>query len=270
MYHDLPLIPLRKRDTMAQKPTKRKAFNFLRSYYDVLNELASNEDKLNFLISILDKQFIDEDPKDLNFIVNICYESQRHSIEQSVSGYKQKMKTDLLGNSIKGGRQGGSVGGRQGGRQAPSVQEEEKEKEKGILIESVSSPPDGVDPLNFFIAKGYHKMFYDYKGSVSLKNAEVLKWVDIVRLLIDVDNVSVAQLIAIKQYLQAGINKERGVDTFWSDTIYSLNALRKKGKDGVYQFDRIKQAAKKWIERNPDKESLVYKSELTLMSRVNG
>jgi hypothetical protein len=119
---------------MAKKPTKRKAFNFLRSYYDVLNELTSNEDKISFLTAILDKQFIDEDPQDLNFLVNICYESQRHSIEQSVRGYKQKMKTDLLGNPIEegtqGGTQGGYVGGRQGGRQAPSVQEKEKEKEK--------------------------------------------------------------------------------------------------------------------------------------------
>ena len=115
---------------MAKKPTKRKAFKFYRSYYDVLNELTSSEDKISFLTAILDKQFIDQDPQDLNFIVNICYESQRHSIEQSVNGYKQKMKTDLLGNPIEEGSQGGSVGGRQGGRQAPSVQEKEKEKEK--------------------------------------------------------------------------------------------------------------------------------------------
>ena len=119
---------------MAKKPTKRKAFNFLRSYYDVLNELGNDKDKLNFLLAILNKQFTDEDPNGLNFIVNICYESQRHSIEQSVRGYKQKMKTDLLGNPIDGGIiepiEGGSQGGTQGGSQAPSVQEKEKEKEK--------------------------------------------------------------------------------------------------------------------------------------------
>ena len=57
---------------MAKKPTKRKAFNFLRSYYDVLNELGNDKDKLNFLLAILNKQFTDEDPNGLNFIVNIC------------------------------------------------------------------------------------------------------------------------------------------------------------------------------------------------------
>ena len=82
------------------KPTKRKAFNFLRSYYDVLNELKEPDDKLNFLISIIDKQFIDEDPKELNFIVNLCYESQRHAIESSVKGWKRASKTDLIGNPM--------------------------------------------------------------------------------------------------------------------------------------------------------------------------
>jgi len=74
------------------KPTKRKAFNFLRSYFDVLNELEKDDDKLNFLLSIINKQFLDEDPKDLNFIVNLCYESQRHAIESSVKGWKRVNK----------------------------------------------------------------------------------------------------------------------------------------------------------------------------------
>jgi hypothetical protein len=260
----------KKNEIMAKKLTKRKAFNFLRSYYDLLNELQSEDDQLNFIKAVLNKQFLDQDPEGLNFIVNICYESQRHSIEQSVSGYKQKMKTDLLGNPIEGGRQGGSVGGRQGGRQAPSVQEEEKEKEKEKLINIVSSPPDGVDPLHFYIAKTYHAMFYKYKGSKSLQNAELKTWVKTIRLLLEVDKVTVAQLVAVKHFLQAGIDKERGVDTFWSDTIYSISSLRKKSKDGIYQFDRIKQAAKKWIEKNPEKEQLVYKAETSLMKRVNG
>ncbi len=133
---------------MAKKPTKRKAFNFLRSYYDVLNELTSNEDKISFLTAILDKQFIDEDPQDLNFLVNICYESQRHSIEQSVRGYKQKMKTDLLGNPIQGGTQGGYVGGRQGGRQAPSVQEKEKEKEKEKYTDALGVEYTSIEIFN--------------------------------------------------------------------------------------------------------------------------
>ena len=38
-----------------EKPTKRKAFNFLRSYFDVVNELENDTDKLNFLMAIINK-----------------------------------------------------------------------------------------------------------------------------------------------------------------------------------------------------------------------
>ena len=107
------------------KPTKRKAFNFLRSYFDVLNELKSDKDKLDFLIAIINKQFLNETPKDLSFVVNLCYESQRHSIESSVKGYEQK-----TGNSLKIYESEELQGGMQGGMQGGSVQEEDKEKEE--------------------------------------------------------------------------------------------------------------------------------------------
>lgn len=77
------------------KPTKRKAFNFLRSYFDVLNTLEKDSDKLEFLISIINKQFLNEDPKDLGFIANLCYESQRHQIESSVKGWERASKEAL-------------------------------------------------------------------------------------------------------------------------------------------------------------------------------
>ncbi len=78
------------------KPTKRKAFNFLRSYFDVLNEIPTDKDKLEFLTSIINKQFLDQDPKDLGFISNLCYESQRHQIESSVNGWKRANKDTPL------------------------------------------------------------------------------------------------------------------------------------------------------------------------------
>lgn len=80
------------------KKTKRKAFNFLRSYFDVFNELKTDKDKLDFLTAIINKQFLDEDPKELSFIVNLCYESQRHQIETSVKGWLRATK-DTLGTT---------------------------------------------------------------------------------------------------------------------------------------------------------------------------
>ena len=79
-----------------KKLTKRKGFNFLRSYFDVLNELQNDSDRVNFLMSIINKQFLGESPKDLNFIVNLCYESQRHQIESSVKGW-ERAANDTLG-----------------------------------------------------------------------------------------------------------------------------------------------------------------------------
>jgi len=120
------------------KKTKRKGFNFLRSYFDVLNEIKEDSDKLEFLLAVINKQFLDEDPKNLGFISNLCYESQRHSIETSVKGYMTKMKTDLLGNPLnsidadptEGGRQGSTKGGAEGACQQEKEKGQEKEEDK--------------------------------------------------------------------------------------------------------------------------------------------
>jgi hypothetical protein len=69
---------------------KRKAFNFYRSYYDVVVELESDNDKLQFLMAVLEKQFNDTEPK-LTGHANFAYISQRHSIESQVEGYKHKV-----------------------------------------------------------------------------------------------------------------------------------------------------------------------------------
>jgi len=255
---------------MAKKLTKRKAFNFLRSYFDLLNELETDADKLQFLLAIINKQFLDENPKGLNFVVNLCYESQRHVVEKSVKGYKDKTKQDLIGNPLQDPYQDPTEGGTQGPTEGPCQQEEEKEKEEEQLIKEIVSPPNGVDPLYFYIAKGYHKMFYDHKGGKTLEQSKLSEWVKTARLLIEADNIEPLHLITIKYFLQSGIDKDKGTDSFWSDTIYSLAALRKKGKDGTYKFDRIKQDAKKWLAKNPDKEPLIYQAYNNLMKKVNG
>ena len=146
---------------------------------------------------------------------------------------------------------------------------EEKIKEDKTIKECLV-PPIGENALYFYIAKAYHNTFYNYKGSKSLEKAIVSDWTKVIRLLIENDNVKVTHLIAIKMFLQAGIDKEKGVDTFWSDTIYSISALRKKSKDGVYQIDRIIQATKKWLDRNPEKEAMVYQAETKLNELTNG
>ena len=111
-----------------KKLTKRKGFNFLRSYFDVLNELQNDSDRVNFLMSIINKQFLGESPKDLNFIVNLCYESQRHQIESSVKGW-ERAANDTLGTAL----------GTTPPTDPKELEEkgEEKEKEKWAGIENL-------------------------------------------------------------------------------------------------------------------------------------
>ncbi len=105
---------------MAIKLTKRKGFNFFRSYYDVYNELETNADKVAFIDALLDRQFLGIKPENLKGMAKFAYISQTNSIDSQVKGYEDKTKTTLTPT------QGGSVGG----MVTPTEQEKEKEKEK--------------------------------------------------------------------------------------------------------------------------------------------
>lgn len=76
------------------KLTKRKGFNFFRSYYDVYN-LLSNEDKVAFMDALLDRQFLGVKPDDLEGMAQFAYVSQTNSIDSQVKGYEDKTKTKL-------------------------------------------------------------------------------------------------------------------------------------------------------------------------------
>lgn len=115
------------------KLTKRKGFNFFRSYYDVYNEL-NNEQKVLFMDALLDKQFLNKDPEDLKGIVKLAYVSQSNNINAQVKGYEDK--TGLKLNKINP-KQGGSVGGCLGGSVGPSVGPCLQVKEKGKVKEKV-------------------------------------------------------------------------------------------------------------------------------------
>jgi len=78
------------------KLTKRKGFNFFRSYYDVYNELESDKDKVAFIDALLDRQFLGVKPTDLKGMSKFAYISQTNSIDSQVKGYETKTNTILL------------------------------------------------------------------------------------------------------------------------------------------------------------------------------
>ena len=111
------------------KLTKRKGFNFFRSYFDVYNELETDKDKLSFIDALLDRQFLGIKPSDLKGLAKFAYISQTNSIDSQVKGYEDKMKVSL-NQDINTPTVGGAVGGCDGGKTTPTLQVEEKEKEK--------------------------------------------------------------------------------------------------------------------------------------------
>lgn len=71
------------------KLTKRKGFNFFRSYYDVYNEL-SDKDKVLFMDALLDRQFLGVKPEGLKGMSKFAYISQTNSIDSQVKGFEDK------------------------------------------------------------------------------------------------------------------------------------------------------------------------------------
>ena len=98
--------------------SKREAFNFYRSYYDTLNEIYTDGDKLKYLMALLDKQFRGIEPE-LTGISKLAYNSQKHSIDKQVEGWETKTKQKLY-DPIQDTTEGGYVGGSEGGMGHPT------------------------------------------------------------------------------------------------------------------------------------------------------
>ena len=97
------------------KKQTRQAFNFYRSYYDILDDITRDEDKLTYLMALLDRQFKGIEPT-LVKIPRLVYNSQKHSIDKQVEGWENKTGAKLVPSVPP--------------TQPPYVQEEEKGKEE--------------------------------------------------------------------------------------------------------------------------------------------
>lgn len=137
------------------KLTKRKGFNFFRSYFDVYNELESDADKVAFIDALLDRQFMGIKPTGLKGMGKFAYISQTNSIDSQVKGYEDKMKIRLDGRAyykddtipINGGTEPPAHGVNKN-KINPTVQVEEKEKEKEKEQQQYVSK-NIIDNINF-------------------------------------------------------------------------------------------------------------------------
>ena len=114
------------------KLTKRKGFNFFRSYYDVYNELGDRE-KVKFMDALLDRQFLGIKPTNLKGMSKFAYISQTNSIDSQVKGYEDKTNTTLLQVADCKEINTPTVGGTYGGAEPPTLQVQVEEKGKGEL-----------------------------------------------------------------------------------------------------------------------------------------
>ena len=71
----------------------RQAFNFYKSYFDIL-PMMNKEEQLDYLIALLEKQFYGIEPN-LKGQALFAYTSQKHSIDKQVEGWESKTKTPL-------------------------------------------------------------------------------------------------------------------------------------------------------------------------------
>ena len=156
------------------KLTKRKGFNFFRSYYDVYNELEP-KDKVAFMDALLDMQFQGIKPQGLTGMAKFAYISQTNSIESQVKGYEDKTKTKL--NPSEGGKSTPT----EGGLSDPCLQVEEKGKEEEE--EQIDNPSDvetskpsiDFDNLLLFINKETGRKFKVINQTVKNKYKARLK-----------------------------------------------------------------------------------------------
>lgn len=112
------------------KLTKRKGFNFFRSYFDVYNEL-NDKDKVKFMDALLDRQFLGVKPVQLSGMAKFAYISQTNSIDSQVKGYQDKTGNILTNDPTVGGTVGGEQGATVGGNLPPTQQVEGKGKVEG-------------------------------------------------------------------------------------------------------------------------------------------
>ena len=202
-----------------EKLTKRKAFNFLRSYFDVLNKIEKDEDKLSFLMSIINKQFLDEDPEGLNFLVDLCYLSQKHAIETSVKGWKRVNKTDVMGNPMTDPTTNPTTN--------PTTDPQEEEEEEEVEEEEKVEEKD-KDRLSDF------EIFWEtYNKKVGRKDVE-RKFLSLSQK--DVDKI----LRVVKIYVDSVEPKWKKLPKtwlngeHWNDEITSVKKVSYSGKQKIF------------------------------------
>lgn len=162
------------------KLTKRKGFNFFRSYYDVYNELNDKE-KVKFMDALLDRQFLGVKPDDLKGMAKFAYISQTNSIDSQVKGYEDKTGVQLLAPTeppCQGVDETIPTPTEQveGEVQVQVKGEEEEEEKKGEILNNIIYPFDSEEFFKFWkMWKDYKLKSFDFKYKTEVSEQAALK-----------------------------------------------------------------------------------------------
>jgi len=213
------------------KPTKRKGFNFFRSYFDVYNELENDSDKVAFMDALLDRQFLGIRPLNLKGMAKFAYISQTNSIDSQVKGYEDKTGLILTPTEPP------AIGVEKPPTEQVEVKVEVKlqgevkvkdeVKQKSLLSEIKISDLESYEIEYFEIALAFQKLFIKNlkeknAPAANQEKATYKNYVDPIRLMMTSDGVTKEQLTKVYKYL-GSIEGE-----FWKSNILSTSKLREK------------------------------------------
>lgn len=122
---------------------------------------------------------------------------------------------------------------------------EQKSEQIKILFKDVTDFLDFRDKYEgnkqyLTIAYGFWKLWKDANpNSVSHNKMEVENWVSEIDKLIRLDEQTLERIIGIYCYFKKVRAKESGYRDFWFNTIKSVSAFRKKGKDEILYIEKI-------------------------------
>lgn len=207
------------------KLTKRKGFNFFRSYYDVYNELENDNDKVKFIDALLDRQFLGVKPTQLKGMSKFAYISQTNSIDSQVKGYEDKTGNTLLPleEELFTPTEGGRQGGRQGGSVPPTLQ---------VQVEVEVEVEEKVKDKRLFDFETFWNI-YDYK--VGRKDVEK-KFINLSQekvdkiLLVVSDYVDSTPNKKYRKGCLAWLNGERWNDDLSGGSKFEKGAIQKQQK----------------------------------------
>lgn len=132
--------------------------------------------------------------------------------------------------------------------QQEQTKEGKKEEERKEYNYPFSKIKDFQTTLkNFTLNKSYFYIAYRFwelwkkesPKSKTISDANILRWYDTIRLIIETDNQKIERLLIIYFYFDKCQREEVGFDRFWFDTIKSVGGLRVKDKNDVYRIDVI-------------------------------